>query len=53
MVKLCYPLSAVRFPREREMVRPDSSDLSSGLRPAPFRSGTKEGALSVQYMRAD
>ena len=38
-VELCYPLSAVRFPREGEMVRPDSSDLSSGLRPAPPGEG--------------
>ncbi len=86
--EFCYPLSAVRFPRERRQsdvrlawylemyslltashikvgdfstplrcarndrggefrqsdVRRDLSDLSSGLHPAPFRSGTKEGA---------
>ena len=51
-VELCYPLSAIRFPWGREMVRPDSSDLSSGLRPAPScgRSQTLRVFAMVSYV---
>ena len=38
------PLSAFRGRGDNQTGRGDSLDLSSGLRPAPFRSGMKEGA---------